>query len=116
MSDEHADKRDRLEEERAHLARSIDELTVGGQIDLDYDDDFADRGQVAGEQGENRVLADTLQHQLDQVQRALGRLDDGTYGSCTVCGDAIGEARLETLPAADRCISITSRNGRRFMR
>ena len=40
-----------LEEERAHLLRRIDELTIGGDVDMDFDDDFADRGQVAGEIG-----------------------------------------------------------------
>ena len=105
MSDDHADKRARLEEERTHLVRNIDELTVGGQIDLDFDDDFADRGQVAGEQGENRVLADSLQIQLDLVEKALQRMDDGTYGICEVCGEPISAERLEALPATARCIN-----------
>ena len=93
-----------LEQERAHLAARLDELTIGGEVDLEFDDDFADRGLVAGEQGENRALADTLQPQLDLVDRALQRIDDGTYGSCVACGEAIAEERLAALPAADRCI------------
>ena len=105
MSDDHADKRAHLEGERAHLMRRIDELTVGGEIDLDYDDDFADRGQVAGEQGENRVLADSLQIQLDLVEKALQRIDDGTYGTCEVCGETIGAERLDAMPATPRCIN-----------
>ena len=96
--------RTRLEEERAHLLHRIDELTVGGQIDLDFDDDFADRGQVASEQGENRVLADTLQVQLGLVDSALARLDDGTCGTCAVCGEQIGAERLDAMPATNRCI------------
>lgn len=104
MSTSLGDVRAELERERAHLLVQIDELTVGGEIDLDFDDDFSDRGQVAGEQGEHRVLADTLQTHLDQVNRALARLDEGTYGTCSVCGETIGAARLETLPATDRCI------------
>ena len=94
-----------LEQERAHLLTTLDELTVGGDVDLDFDDDFADRGLVAGEQGENRALADTLQPQLELVDRALQRLDDGTYGSCVICGEAIAEERLSALPAAERCIA-----------
>ena len=104
MSENHAQIRSGLEEERTHLLGQIDELTVGGEVDLDFDDDFADRGQVAGEQGENRALADTLQVQLNLVERALARLDDGSYGSCSACGVAISEERLEALPATDRCI------------
>jgi DnaK suppressor protein len=104
VSENHADKRPLLEEERANLLRRIDELTVGGEVDLEFDDDFADRGQVASERGENHSLADVLQAQLDLVDGALARFDEGTYGTCAVCGNAIGAERLEAIPATDRCI------------
>jgi DnaK suppressor protein len=104
VSENHAALRARLDEEREHLLHQIDELTVGGEINLDFDDDFADRGQVASEQGENRTLADTLQVQLNQVEKALARLDDGSYGTCEVCGGAIGAERLDAMPATARCI------------
>ena len=54
------------------LLRRIDELTIGGEIDMDYDDDFADRAQVAGEVGENLTLANALGVQLRLVEKALG--------------------------------------------
>jgi RNA polymerase-binding transcription factor DksA len=60
---------------------------------------------VAAEQGENKVLAGQLSNELDEVERALAKLDDGTYGSCEVCGEAISEARLEAKPAARFCIT-----------
>lgn len=104
MADIHPDTRATLEEDRRHLLAQIDELTVGGEVDLEYDADFADRGQVASEQGENRSLADAFESQLAQVERALARLDDGTYGTCSVCGSEIGADRLEAIPATDRCI------------
>jgi DnaK suppressor protein len=105
LSQNAADIRSSLETERRHLLVQIDELTVGGEIDLDFDDDFADRGQVAGEQGENQVLARTLQTQLTMVERAISRIDDGTYGTCAVCGELIGKDRQAALPATDRCIT-----------
>jgi DnaK suppressor protein len=40
---------------------------------------------------------------LDDVDHALRRLDDGTYGTCEVCGVAIDEARLEAIPTARTC-------------
>ncbi|NNE74805.1 MAG: TraR/DksA family transcriptional regulator [Acidimicrobiales bacterium] len=104
MADKHAEIRAEFEKERAHLLERIDELTVGGEIDLDFDDDFADRGQVASEKGEHRVLADTLEAQLKLVEKALARLDEGTYGTCSVCDKPISAERLEVLPATDRCI------------
>lgn len=105
MSQNTADIRASLEAERSQLLVQIDELTVGGEIDLDFDDDFADRGQVAGEQGENQVLARTLQTQLTLVERALTRITDGSYGTCAVCGESIGADRQAALLATDRCIA-----------
>lgn len=40
-----------------------------------------------------------------EVQQALVRLDEGTYGECEKCGEPISAARLEALPAASFCIS-----------
>jgi RNA polymerase-binding transcription factor DksA len=40
---------------------------------------------------------------LDAVEGSLGRLSDGTYGSCQVCGDALTEVDLDNDPTADRC-------------
>lgn len=40
---------------------------------------------------------------LADVEHALRRLDDGTYGTCEVCGGAIDEDRLTTTPAARTC-------------
>ncbi|MCP5025026.1 MAG: TraR/DksA family transcriptional regulator [Actinomycetia bacterium] len=104
MTGNHDDKRPILEEERAQLARRVDELTVGGEVDLAFDNDFADRGQVTGEQGENYTLADSLQAQLNLVENALARLDDGTYGTCEICGKDINPERLEAMPAAGLCM------------
>jgi DnaK suppressor protein len=41
---------------------------------------------------------------LQEVRRARGRVADGTYGSCEVCGGPIPEARLEVRPWAVRCV------------
>ncbi len=41
--------------------------------------------------------------EVADVQHALGRLDDGTYGTCEICGDPIGDDRLAERPAARTC-------------
>lgn len=92
----------RLDEERVHLSAQLGDLSAGSS--LSFDDNFADSGQVAAEQGENRVLANQLRSELDDVERALGKLDEGTYGLCEVCREPIGEARLEAMPATRFCI------------
>ena len=95
--------RTELEREREILRERVHELDSKGD-DLDYDDNFADSGQVAAEMGENRVLYDQLRRDLDDIEKALERMDDGSYGTCEVCGNEIGAARLEVMPATRVCI------------
>ena len=105
MSDEQRDPRTALEAERAALQVHIDELLTSSPNSLDFDDNFADSAQVAAEQGENKVLAESLQEQLNDVETALAKLDSGDYGTCSVCGEPISEARLEAMPATPYCIN-----------
>lgn len=101
--DPSADRRSALEDEAELLRERVRELdTTSGE--LPYDDGFADSGQVAAERGENRLLYDQLRRELDDIETALSRMDDGTYGTCEVCGKPISEARLEMLPATRYCI------------
>jgi RNA polymerase-binding transcription factor DksA len=95
--------RGKLEDEAEQLRDQLRELGRD-ESSLDYDDNFADSGQVAAEQGENQALAARLRDQLDDVELALGKLDGGSYGRCEICGNEIGEARLEVMPAARFCI------------
>jgi DnaK suppressor protein len=90
--------REVLEEERTVLRSQLDELGV-----VEYDENFADSGQVAAEQGENKALVNQLEETLREVERALAKLDEGNYGSCETCGKEIGEARLEAMPATRFC-------------
>lgn len=94
-----------LESERTSLRRQLAELGADGRSDgLAFDEGFADSSQVAAEQGEVRSLAANLQSLLDDVDRALVKLDDGTYGACEECGQAIASARLEAMPASRYCV------------
>ena len=97
------DARLALEEERATLRAQLDELQV-----VTYDENFADSGQVAAEQGENRALVNQLEETLGDVERALAKLDEGNYGVCENCSRTIGEARLEAMPATRLCIDCAS--------
>jgi RNA polymerase-binding protein DksA len=100
------DPRAALEDERAHLKAQLTDLGVDGGIA--YDENFADSGQVAAEQGENRALIGQLEETLTDVERALAKLDEGAYGVCENCGKEIGEARLEAMPATRYCIDCAS--------
>ncbi len=52
-----------------------------------------------------RMLLQAAERLLDGVDRALTSLDDGTYGTCEVCGDALDDQDLEGAPLLTRCIA-----------
>ena len=93
-----------LTDERDRLVAQIASLEPGHGGSPDFDDNFADSGQVAAEQGENKVLASQFRTELEDIERALGKIEDGTYGKCETCGEPIAEARLEAIPTARFCI------------
>jgi RNA polymerase-binding transcription factor DksA len=96
--------RTELAHERDDLAHRLSELTNDGEGAPEFDENFADSAQVTAEQVENLSLAANLRDQLSDVEAALARLDDGTYGTCEVCGKAVSAARLEAMPATRFCI------------
>ncbi|MFN8157225.1 MAG: TraR/DksA C4-type zinc finger protein [Candidatus Nanopelagicales bacterium] len=51
---------------------------------------------------------DQMQSQLAEVERALAKLDEGTYGTCDVCGGEIPPGRLEVHPWAVRCVACAA--------
>src|SRR5918998_153509 len=95
--------RDRLESEREQL-RTRMAVLAPDEGDLIYDENFADSGQVAAEQGENKALLNQMHDQLREIENALGKFESGTYGVCERCGQAIAEPRLEAMPATRYCI------------
>jgi DnaK suppressor protein len=95
--------RDALGQARDQLEGQLHELGVDGDAGI-VDENFADSAAVSAEHGEQQALAARLREQLDDVERALSRLDEGTYGLCEVCGNPISEARLEVMPATRFCI------------
>ena len=104
-----ADLRAQLERERDDLRRQLAELGFGEGGGLDYDSNFADSSQVTAERGEAEALAASLKDTLDEVESALSKIDEGTYGSCDSCGKPIAPARLEAKPAAKFCIDCASK-------
>ncbi len=99
----------------ADLARLDEQLVALGHghgkasTDLEFDENFADHGQVTAERGEVEALASTLEDHRGDVERALAKLDGGTYGTCEKCSQEIAEARLEANPVATLCITCASK-------
>ena len=55
------------------------------------------------------AVHDKLQVTLADIDRALAKVDEGSYGVCDVCGEPIGDGRLEALPWAVRCVRDAAR-------
>jgi DnaK suppressor protein len=105
----HPTLRDQLQEERARLLDQLRQMGLGPGGKLDFDDGFADSGQVTAERAEVEALGGTLLDTLREIEEALRKFDAGTYGRCESCGNPIAEARLEAMPAARLCIDCASR-------
>lgn len=105
-----ADVRTELLSEKARLLEEI-ATAEEGLADLIRDsgdgagDDQADAGSKTFEREHEMSLANNARDMLDQVEHALARIDDGTYGVCETCGKPIGKFRLQAFPRATLCRS-----------
>ena len=75
--------------------------------------DEADAGSKTFEREHEMSLSNNSRDLLVQVERALGRLDAGTYGRCEECGNPIPKARLQAFPRATLCVACKQREERR---
>lgn len=105
--------RQRLEAERSRLEAEIYDHTQGNAVVYPMDP-VSDSNGIASDQADDadavenaeRMNAITRNSQalLDQVNAALSRIAEGTYGTCVNCGREIAPRRLEALPYATLCI------------
>lgn len=103
MNIEHFKRRllDKERELQTNIARLGGEARDSGDAEVRDSTDDATSSQGASES----LQEETLESQtLVQVQDALKRIEDGTYGKCTVCGRQIEAARLEAVPWAAYCL------------
>lgn len=104
--------RRRLEQDRDNLRAEIDDIQnndviAGVQYDPEqsgYGNHEAEAGTETYEQERNLSLERNLQEQLAEVEHALDKFAQGTYGICDVCGREIAPERLRAYPQAALCI------------
>lgn len=96
-----------LMQERERL-QGIIESQPGPESDVRSPGDVADQGADAASHTFDREVKQSVAEQAEQdlgeVDAALARLDDGTYGVCQLGGEQISDARLEARPAARFCV------------
>lgn len=110
MDPDHA--RDRLAEEAARLTEiraTFDGLNKESETESlgelsSSDQHMADIGTETFEREKDLSILEQVEAELADVEHALRRLDDGTYGTCEACGKVIDGDRLEVLPAARFCL------------
>jgi DnaK suppressor protein len=104
-----SDLRAELEQERSNLVARLAEMGALSDGEIPFDQNFADSSQVTAERGEVEALAGSLRESLTDVQAALVKLDEGTFGACEGCGEPIPPDRLEAAPAARLCMECASK-------
>ena len=75
--------------------------------------DQADMGATSFERDHELTVLSNERDKLAQIDRALARIDDGTYGVCESCGNPIGKMRLMAFPRATLCLTCKQREERR---
>ena len=117
-ADELAEVRAELEGQATALRGEIDRAEAASEkLKRDQSSegsgDEADAGSKTFEREHEMSLSNNSRDLLVQVERALGRLDAGTYGRCEECGNAIPKARLQAFPRATLCVTCKQREERR---
>ncbi len=92
--------------ERDEVRRLLKDSQAAGQADRVAEveseaEDQEDAALALTEEGEDDAIAESMQDRLDAIDRALHRLDDGTYGRSIRSGEPIPDERLEADPAAE---------------
>ncbi len=97
--------RERLTAERAEVAQLLrDAVSAGEQdreVEVDETGDYADSAQPLTAQGMDDAIAEGFRARIAAIDRALRRLDDGSYGKSVLSGDPIPDDRLDADPAAE---------------
>ncbi len=80
----------------------------------DYGTDEEDSLQELTDFESNLSLDDQLEYLLKKINKALKAIEDGTYGQCRQCREAIERGRLEIMPYAELCVSCNGKkNGQK---
>jgi DnaK suppressor protein len=97
-------ERDRLVSARARVNHTESLTDESGDLATGPGDHLADNATDTYLRELDEGLEENADHLLDEIEQALGRIADGTYGTCVACGRQIDEERLEAVPWATLCI------------
>lgn len=98
-----------LVSEQARLRQVISQMDAEGSENLGYGNHMADDATEAFEQAKDLALRQNAEKLLSQIDDALERFQQGTYGVCEQCGADIDPARLKALPYVTLCLRCQQR-------
>lgn len=106
----------RLEEERERLEGLVRDIEADREevrltetsSDRSPDPNTAEGGSLAFEMEKELSLWQNAQDILAKIEEAVGRIEEGTYGTCDECGTAIPVARLDALPYTKLCVDCSA--------
>ena len=98
----HTRIREKLESRLAELTTRVTE--IGEDLREPGAQDFEEHATESEGDEVLEGLGNAALREIEQIRDALRRMDSGTYGACTSCGQPIPEARLEAVPFAARCM------------
>jgi RNA polymerase-binding protein DksA len=111
--------RDLLQEERHKVLEAIDYLHAENPGSLKEeteestaDNHLADTATVTLDREIDYTLEENSEHVLKAIDRALAKIETGTFGMCETCGRPIAEDRLAAIPYATQCIDCKRREER----
>lgn len=107
--------REKLGGEKVELETQLDEIQRNSRTeseDIGLHEDFADAGTSTFERERDLSIRNNVLDLLDQVTRALNRIDEGNYGTCENCGRPIDAARIKAFPRVLMCLDCKRRDER----
>ena len=100
-----AEDHERLQAIQTELAPVREESEEDSLQELSsYAQHQADLGTETFDREKDLSILDQVETDLADIEHALRRLDDGTYGTCEACGKPVGDERLEAMPATRFCL------------
>jgi DnaK suppressor protein len=110
LNELHAD-RDRVVRTLSGQEAELDKLMRDAGDGAGHDQ--ADMGATSFERDQEIIVVNNEREKLAQIDRALARIADGTYGICESCGNPIGKMRAMAFPRATLCMTCKQREERR---
>ena len=102
--------RAKLEHQRDKLKAQLAQVPAPPGNGMGYGTHQADDATAAFEQAANLAIRQNSERLLYQIEWALTRMNQGTYGICQECGNTIDRARLEAIPYSRCCMDCACRN------